>query len=263
MTHVENMVCNNMHLFHDNVFEYVNASQYGADHSNVVEFYGESNEANYFYNNVFRHNGLVATMGVNIWQIPTPGFTDIDFNNLVYDTVSSGNFWNTGSHSGGDGHINFFNNTIQSGSTIACGTSLEMNCSIAQNNHFIGAGSPFQYPPTTETADLLQTSAQATAAGYTAGNQYSPQSAGAPTVGAGTAWSAICTGISDANAASACMKSTTLSCSYTGAGNLTCPGQTVVSRSLSAWDIGAYAGAGTSNAGVQPPTGLTAVVQAP
>ena len=266
MTYVGGNNCNNMHLVHDTVIEYANEdgsvalSTSIADHGDTWQFYGEANSNNYFYNNVVRHIGTVAGIGINIIFEPKAGYTDTVFNNLIYD-VTSGNFL-TVSPSGSGGNVRLINNTFQmyaSLSSIKCvGAGA---CSLSQNNHFVTdataytSGSIYN-APTTTTTDLLQTTSAATAAGYTSSSQYTPSTGTSPTVGVGTSWASSCAGLTDAGAATACASATTLACTYVlGSGLLNCPGQQAVARS-SPSDIGAY-----SYSGLAAPTGLSATVR--
>jgi len=253
--------CNNMHLNHDNVTEYNNEdNSNGVDHGDTWQFYGEAHSNNYFYNNVIRHSGNLAGIGINVIFEPMSGYTDVAFNNIFYD-INSGNFLLVNGVNGGK--IQLINNTFQtpSGGAINCANN---GCVLSQNNHYItqtgSAGSQYSgaQNPTTQTADLIESVSAASAAGYTSSNQYAPTSSKSPTVQAGTSVSSICSGLTDTGAAAACIMGTNLACSYTlGSGVLVCPGQASMSRT-SPPDIGAYVFNGSS---LQPPTNLSATVQ--
>jgi len=253
--------CNNMHLVHDTVIEYNNEdNSNGVDHGDTWQFFGEAQSNNYFYNNVVRHSGNLAGIGINVIFEPSSGYTDTAFNNLFYD-VKSGNFLSVNGQNGGN--IQFINNTYQisSGTAVNC---VNNGCLLSENNHYITAagtaGSQYNgaQTPRTQTGDLVESLSAANTAGYTSSNQYAPSSSTSPTVHTGTNWISACSSLTDSNAAAACASGTNLACSYTlGSGVLNCPGQPATSRT-STPDIGAYV---YGNSGLQPPTNLSASVK--
>jgi hypothetical protein len=249
LTHVANLVCNNPHAFHDNVFEYFNESLASEDHGNVFEFNGESNEINFIYNNVVRHIGTISTVGVNVWIQPSTG--TYVYNNLFYDINVAGN--NYLNNTTGAGPAYFYNNTMQ---RSGGGTMVE-NAAQSFNNLWITDGSPFKNQPPSSGNNVTLTNAAATAAGYTASNQYAPPASNSATVGAGKNQSGSCS----AAGASLC-SDTTLGVGYdTSTHQVIIPARNPIARSSSgSWDVGVFNFGATTSGAPQPPTGLSAIV---
>jgi hypothetical protein len=249
ITHVVNFVCNNPHTFHDNVFEYVNESLGVEDHGNTVEFNSESNEINFFYNNVIRHIGTISTIGVNVWISPSVG--TYVYNNLLYDiNVAGNNYFNNTS---GNGPAYFYDNTMQ---RPGSGTMIE-NSAQAFNNLWITDGSVYINAPGSAVANITLTNAAASAAGYSASNQYAPPNSNSTTVGAGKNLSSSCSA-----AGTALCSDTTVAVGYdTSTHQVIIPARSPISRpSSGSWDVGAFNFGGATSGTPQPPTGLTLAV---
>jgi hypothetical protein len=244
------VVCNNMHLVHDNLFEYVDENSDGSGHGNVFESNSESNQINSFYNNVIRHIGTLAAIGVNVWLYPYS--TDYIFNNLLYDIVAGTNYWDANTGSSTSWYL--FNNTFQVGSASRMVFN-QNNTPVmySYNNHYItdyGTSESSVFAVTTNLTysnDIIQSNSTANGQGYTSseGYAYSPASGSAATVGAGTNKQSYCTALSSAglsDAATACQSDTRYACTYNSSNHtVTCPARTVVARpSSGAWGVGAY-----------------------
>jgi hypothetical protein len=249
ITHVANCVCNNPHNFHDNVFEYVNESLASEDHGNTFEFNGESDEINFIYNNVVRHIGTIATVGVNVWIQPTVG--TYVYNNLFYDISVAGNNYLNNVSSAGPAY--FYNNTMQ---RSGGGTMIE-NAAQAFNNLWITDGSVFANAPGSSGNNITFTNAAASAAGYVSGNQYAPPAPNSATVGAGKNLTSSC----PAAGAFLC-SDTTLAVGYdTSTHQVIIPARSPIARpSSGSWDIGAFNFGGATSGVPQAPSGLTVTV---
>jgi hypothetical protein len=277
-------VVGQLHLFHDNLYEYF----YENGHSNVLESMAETAGANAVYNNVFRHletagvvgcgsgNNPPCSGGVGLWPLPASGTTDYFFNNLMYD-VGSMEVFNIGNHGSTLGNYTVFNNTFQTNvNQPVFGCQYLSGGSLADvNNHFIDNGTQYSSPCNnkTTTTPLLQTNAQADSNisvhfdQYTASEPqgYSPVVSTNSTVIAGTnVYSSMCGALGAAGltaAQTACESNTTYACSYAGNGAApVCPAGTLNARPPSGvWDVGAYE-FNSQNPPPNPPTGLTAVV---
>ncbi len=222
----QGLVCDNGHLFYNNLIEYIYESTKPGEHSNGLEYNSMSIAAgtNLVYDNIVRH----CTTAVTTWIVPEPGMTTYVYNNLLYDNAQQ-SMDVSGEGSGApSGTAYFINNTIESGVEPAFGGvgGLTTGTNYLWNNHCINtAGTCANGANQTNLTNLMETQAQAAAAGYTAANLYAPTSASSPTVGQGTNESSYFT--------------------------LDRPG---VSRPLSgAWDIGAYQ---YITIGPPPPTGV-------
>jgi hypothetical protein len=235
-------VCNNMHTFHDNLIEYISESSDGQTHSNGFEFNSEWPGTNTIYNNLIRH----ITAAVGGWVNPSQ--VDYHYNNVVYDTVGQG--WDVDPTGGGTA-MYFYNNTIEGGGVGSSGAWE----GVLNNNVFINGG--VTGTPTSNQNAINWTTAQATSAGFTSGNNYAPTSAN-------------CNGVtpcpigSGANLTSSCSSQpslchdTTNACTYSVATHsVSCPSRTTNTRpTTGAWDSDAYLyQVGNRPA---PPTGLTA-----
>ena len=258
-----------VHVMHDNLWEFY----YENGHSNLWED-AETSPIAAIYNNVFRH--LVGKLV--IWPGPTgSGDSSYVFNNVFYD-VSTSQYFDYGNLGVGtnSGRYFVFNNTFQSnGSTstvIACAAS--GNLFNNTNNHFIDDVSAYPSSCTgmTNTSPILMSNSTATNDGYTSSQTYaySPTAGASPTVQAGTnEYSGYCStvlGSSDSliqAAGTACRSDTTYAVSYNASNHtVSASTKTVVSRPTSgAWDVGAYQYSASRSQSVQPPTGLTVMVQ--
>jgi hypothetical protein len=270
---------NGFHIWNDNLLEHWYCPGDSNAHPNLLESNGDAPGMNALYNNVFRN--IITDSGscpvnsiVGIWLLPPVGSTDYLFNNVFYNTPTSGiEYINISNHSNPTGTQILFNNTFEDAQTNMFGGCFgAANPYTAANNHYIfNSASPYDpscaYAQTTLT-NLLMTHATATTDGYTAAQTfaYSPTAANSPTVGAATNEQSFCTALSTAGlsaAATACRSDTTYGVSYNAANHTAVyPARTTVARpASSAWDRGAYQSGGTQVSGPNPPTGLVASVQ--
>jgi hypothetical protein len=253
------LVDGGIHLFHDNLLEHVGPSYTSGKHTNM--FYVTSGPSNgtIVYNNIFRHIPDAQTVVIQI--DPCNGGTDLFYNNLVYDTPGS-NVVNIAVNdvcaAWSGSSFKMFNNTVQSGAGPCTsigkpGTSSPSFASqIVENNHCINdAGVVYTTSlgtNPTSTTNTLQTTAAATAAGYTSSQTYaySPTSAGSTTVGVGTDLTASCSG----DLAVLC-NDTTYGATYNATTHVVTTGARTANPrpSSGAWDTGAYEFAGGSNNG--------------
>jgi hypothetical protein len=249
-------VTNNTRFFHDNLIEFIDESGDGVKHSNGWELNGSNTDLDW-YNNVVRHIGTVATIGVNLWF--NPAGTLRAYNNVVYDIhMAGGNYWDVA----GNGPEIIYNNTLEGG-PIANNTFQPPITS--RNNHFIGctgvSGGCFLSASNVNDANsVFQTESVANAQGYVAANNFGPTAATNATVGAGT----NLTSVGCSTFAGIC-QDTTLGVGYDSVNHVVIvPGRTPNARPASgAWDAGAYFFGGTPVTGSNPPsppTGLSAVV---
>lgn len=122
----------------------------------------------------------------------TGNCTNYSYNNVIWN-VGRGPF--EGDARNGVTVINAWNNTIAGPGTAMAftGTVGGQNCYLyATNNHVINCGGVSENWTAAFTANSLQQStAQATAAGYTVGNFYAPTAANSPTVDQGVSESAL------------------------------------------------------------------------
>jgi hypothetical protein len=207
------------------------------------------------------------------------GVTTYVFNNILFAGTGTGAGTGEGLQFGQkSGGMSFyaFNNTIEGKINLydANGSSV----SHAINNHCIGTTDCVNNETgwtSTETTNLPQ--CLGTGAGcsnadasshfdqYTDSQTYadSPVASTNSTVGAGTDEASLCSTISGLNAAAAtaCLSSTSYTCSYNTTNHtVSCPGLAPNARPASAaWDIGAYL-YNTGDSPPNPPSGLTAVV---
>ncbi len=178
-------ICNNTHLFYNNLFEYITESSDPAEHSNGFEFnsmWAGGSAPNLVYNNTVRHMQTAVTTWVN----PNTALPTYFYNNLLYDLLQEPvNI--CGGAECTDGTIYIFNNTVES----AAATPFVLDTASAPtfvNNHCIdtvGACTGGTATPTALT-NLIETETAAAAAGYMEANKYAPTASGSPTVGQGT-----------------------------------------------------------------------------
>jgi hypothetical protein len=204
------------HLFHDNLFENIYYSDGPGAHSNGFEFNAEATGNNYVYNNVIR-NFQDSSAIVKVWLCPNA--STYYYNNIMYGVGASGNTFDVSGNYGPcnnvSGVVYAYNNTfVGAGTTLSSGPRTHY-----VNNHFID--SAIAGTPDEDSHNLSQTSAQATAQGYTLSNMYAPANGSGGTVNAGVDKSSVfTTGISPSN--------------------ITWPGPSVGTRPSGSWDIGAY-----------------------
>ena len=266
------------HIWHDNLLEnwFGTGDQFA--HGNLWEEVGETPGANAVYNNVFRHT--LSTAMVGIWANPPVGNTIYFFNNVFYDlNPANGNWFNVGAHGASEprGTYVVFNNTFENPNNtpmMTCASAPNVFTLIATNNHYITDAVTQYYPACaahdTLTTELLMTHAAATAAGYTASQNfaYSPIASSTPSVGTGTNKQSYCTtllGSSDPllqAAGTACQSDSGYACAYNATNHtVTCPTRTPEVRPASAaWNRGAYQFGGTQASAPTPPKDLTAVI---
>jgi hypothetical protein len=273
------VVINNMHVFHDNLIEYIASEGDGVAHSNGFEFNDEFQAANAIYNNVIRHmwRGGLDCGEVSGWE--SPHSTDYVFNNLQYDNPCGGiNYWNLEIGLSGDAGwtANVFNNTfiISADNPVIAGPPGGTTVNFLNNQCVTpSGGTPAQcssYQGTENyTGSINQSSASAALQGYTASQAfaYSPPALSGATVGKGSNQMSLCsalTGSGDALlqvAGIACQSDTRYACTYNSSNyTVTCPSRTAMGRpSATAWDVGTYQFS-TVATGPNPPSGLIATV---
>jgi hypothetical protein len=274
------IVTGNCHTVHDNLWEYIYNTYSGVpnpQHPNLMNCLGGvTGDPLYFYNNVIRHTYINENFYLPVRT------TAYIFNNVMYDNMNSvfgvlaaGCFRiNAVSNSAASQNVYIYNNTLGDAScqfifanANAPLTSFNGTGNF-ENNHFIGF-SPATLPSiyiinsgvTASIHDngneIFQTTAVATAQGYTASNEYSPASASGATVGSGTNLSTSCTTFStDSELCGG--TSDGVAIQDTDGGEVSnFPAITMIPRQTS-WDAGAYQfGASLPT----PPTGLSAQVQ--
>ncbi len=176
------VICNNMHTFHDNLFEYIYNSTSPGTHSNVFEFNGEFTGSNYVFKNIVRHVYTPVTVWVN------PNATDYYFNNVIYDALQQ--VWDSGTmdFSPVIGQFFMYNNTFADvNKNYPSPVELYYPRSYLINNHFINdVRISSSVPADHQSNNLIQTETQANAQGYNAANGYAPTNPSGSTVDAGT-----------------------------------------------------------------------------
>jgi hypothetical protein len=211
------------------------------------------------YNNI-QYN---INEGVSIWFMPTT--VGYDFNNVRWLNANSTNCVMMGGSAQGSGlpttTMYYLNDTFVGPCNIRAlnnsSDPLWHGTAYFENDQFIGYGTPGTLPNvhsadsgTTPTwtdngAELFQSSATATAQGYTAANQYAPTSGGSSILAGNNLTStcstipALCSGIGSVSEASG-----------SGGKIAVYPANTVNARSSGVWDVGAY------QYGVSPPQNL-------
>ena len=283
LQYVENIADNiSASVVYDNYFGTVVNSFAASQHQNVLSIGSPDNGQNYqfIYNNVF--TGTTFSGGVvKLWldQFATVPVVGYAFNNVIYDN-SPGNLINQGHGLANTDYStwNFFNNTVECGMDSDLGACISDAGAVATshavfnslNNYWVSGSSPAvscTYYTCSETTDLLQSLSTANGQGYTSGEAFafSPTSAAAASVGAGTNEQSLCTTIAGLNAAAgiACQSDTSYGCGYNQTNHtVSCPARTAIARpTTGAWDVGAYeytSGGGTPTPGTPTvPTGLS------
>ncbi len=272
------MVTTNTYTVHDSIFEYLYPSFQGggsAQHPNVInEVTNVAGSNTYFYNNIVRHTYVTEDIYLAV------GNTAYFFNNVFYDNmnvaglggVPSGCVRFNAVSSSGSQTAYIANNTIDTGCQInfdKVNSPLQPwnGTAFFQNNHFIGFSNlNSAYVCNTTGActitdkgnEVFQTESAANAQGYTSGNNYAPTTSTGATVGTGSSLSSSCTIYSsDSELCKGTLNVDEISGSGGEIANF--PGNPIVARQSTSWDAGAYQFATTTQ--VNPPTGLTAVVQ--
>jgi hypothetical protein len=278
--HQAQIVVNEYHDWHDNVWQNYYPTGDGVAHGNAFEANSDApgcdadgncqpiTPFNVFYNNVMGHNSTGTFGTVKLWFCPNSSAAEYQFNNIIYDQggannwdFATGGFNCTASNAG----IYLFNNTVDLpfGSTINC-----VGNEIATNNHIItDSGTGFGSGPCTISNSTVMSHIAAIADGYmaagtgTSGNNNnitcaddtapcSPVSGSAPTaVAIGANKQAYCSALLNSSepmiqrAGLACQHGTTAGCVYdTSTRSVTCrPAQAEVGRPLSGnWNSGSY-----------------------
>ncbi len=254
----------NFNVVHDNLVEH-DVLSYAGDHCNLVFiFHPASGSRLLAYNNVVRHSGCPG--GMAFWLNGNAGCvncTTYAFNNVLYD-IDNG-ILAIGAHpsSGNTGTYYIYNNTVMSngGAGMGNGEASPRSTTHYANNHCINAGTFCDGTGTTcinDGGNLLQTTAQAASAGYTAGETYafSPASAGSPTVSAGINLTSLCDSLPDL------CNDATFAVGYDSVNHrVIAPARTPKARpSTGAWDAGAYeyAGSGIRRMDMAPQDGFPA-----
>jgi len=275
------VVCNNNHVFHDNLIEYLTHSGDGQSHANGTEFNTESpGVTNVFYNNVYRHfqAGGVGCGNVIVWR--TPQVMDYAFNNVIYDqnaSCNNSNYWDlvTSNQGGADGWTdNEFNNTwVLSANgpvnNVTMNGSATVNMSntlcIAPNGASLSSCMKINGSANYVT-NVNQSPAAASGQGSTAQELFAYSSTtGATALGNGTNQQSYCAALLGSSdpllqaAGTACQSDTGYACTYNASNNTAnCPSRTVIARPpSSAWTVGAYE---LPTSGPLSPSSLKAIV---
>jgi hypothetical protein len=256
---------------HDNIFHLMFEPNVGGTHGNIMEWSpatGGYPSSTYFYNNLM--NTTNEGEGIDMY----PGSASSSkyayvFNNISYlyrvqyssgyvnGTDGSNCYMTEGDATGGPGLTYHFNNTTDS----PCAWVGERGSPsiTGQNNHLIGytaftgsASTTFASTGSTSGTvtdngnEVIQTESVANGQGYVPGNNYAPTSSGNATVHAGANLSSLCSGMDNAEAATACTYG------YAGV-TYNSTTHTVTANTPNArgttWDAGAYQFSGSSGAG--------------
>ena len=282
-----NIVCNNAHIWHDDLVEHVNQSGDGVSHGNGAEFNVEAPSNNAFYNLVFRHLWYTGANEVTWWETPNPGFTDYTFNFLIYDVCpasntsgcgANGNFFDVtnGLGTSSAGTLNAFNMTWVPTFSNATGGPTSGTVNWINNLCIIPGGTSASscYSGGAGTINYLTNKVQDTSAaagqGYTSSEiyAYSPTAASNTTVGTGTNEEGLCSALLGSAdpllqaAGAACQSDTTYACNYsTSTHSVSCPARAAATRPASGdWDVGTYQLSGApaqTGPQVQPPQAPT------
>jgi len=244
----------NVHLLHDNLFEYVYESYDPADHGAVAEvFPGAGNVGNaYWYNNMVRHTDIGETFQTMTWH----GAATYMFNNVFYDIGNGGNCIYVEQFDATSTNFYFYNNTVD-------GNSCRMRISgtqqqpfngtmFFQNNHFIGVpgnvlsgfyviNSGAVATITDNGSEVFQTAATASSQGYVAASNYTPVNGAGSTIGVGTNLTSFCSTFSADR--TLCFGTSGGVSEQTGNGGqiVTYPAIPIIARPpIGVWDAGAY-----------------------
>lgn len=231
-------------VVHDNLVEH-DVLSYAGDHCNLIFiFHPASGTHLVAYNNVVRHSGCAG--GMAFWLNGNAGCdacTTYAFNNVLYD-IDNG-IMAIGAHpsSGNTGTYYIYNNTIVSngGACMGNGEASPRSITHYANNHCINVNSYCDVTGTTginDSGNVMQTTAKATADGYTSseGYAYSPAAAGNATVGAGINLTSLCASMPDL------CNDATYAVGYDSVNHrVIAPARTPKARpATGAWDAGAY-----------------------
>jgi hypothetical protein len=157
----------------------INPSFNPGTHENSWETTGVTYSPGHFFTNniVFNPTGVSSLIG------PQPGPYYI-WNNIFYNETAGPPIGLDGRGGRSDQTCYVFNNTfVGDANPVADNSKPNWGTLIAKNNHFIGANlSKSNINNLTSSNNLVQTVAQAAAAGYTQANLYKPTSSSSPTV---------------------------------------------------------------------------------
>jgi len=259
---------------HDNLYEQMYESFDPASHGDIDFTYGNTGACPYiaFYNNTIRNN----TIGQDISLDAPSGGTLYIFNNFFGAAGNSVNCLMFQNVDTANTAVYVTNNTFEApctaGNVSNNGNMTYFHGTIRyQNNHFIGyncspvSASCITYPGSNpyvtfsdDGGQVYQSVATANSQGYTSSNNYQPTSTSGATYHAGANLTSLCATFSSDS--TLCFGTTGGVTNTAGSGNIPTYYVTLPPARESTWDSGAYQYALTGS-GIQPPTGLTALVQ--
>lgn len=259
---------------HDNLYEQMYESWDGSSHGDIDFVYNNYGACPYiaFYNNIVRQD----TIGQSIALSAPSGGTIYLFNNI---------FWSNGNPTN---CVVFTNQDSNTATAYVTNNTFDAPCTVGNtqnnnnlqyfrgtihyaNNHFIGYSSPslssvyaLGSNPYVSVADdggnVFQSEATANSEGYVPSNNYQPTSTTGATYHTGADLGSSCAIYSSDSAL--CNGSTGGVTDTAGTGGKPSPYIASVPARGTTWDAGAYQYANqTGGTGVNPPTGLTALVQ--
>jgi hypothetical protein len=257
-------VCNDTLVFAGNNVQYSYEPADPALHGNVMEWlgYGPSGAgAMYIYNNLIANVTNGETIDINVAS------TAYVFNNVYFNNGNPANCFMDESANGATVTVYHFNETLDNPCTLRIFNTFVGNWHAA-NMHFIGYSSSLSSVYNNNAGGaaniiddgghVFQSESQANSQGYTASNNYAPNSSGDATIGAGSNLTSRCNSMSYAPAANAC-KAGFAAVTYDATNHVANASNVVPRPSTGNWDAGAYS-FGTAVV-VNPPSGLTATVQ--
>ncbi|HUO15598.1 MAG TPA: hypothetical protein VMX38_11480 [Verrucomicrobiae bacterium] len=277
--HVSNgLECTDPRIVIGNLFEYIFEPSFGGRHGNVIESLGGSpgNTCEYI-GNLTRYNN-----NGEIWDLDCA--TGFIFNNVWFQTgAGNGNLILQPPGSSDVPVLTqyFFANNTADASTQAYaypgnGASAYWapgSTIVIENQHMIGVSSVFGSSPwfschspssCTETdigGEVIMSSSAATAAGYSASNNFAPTSSSSPTVGQGINMTSQClTYSSDSELCSGTAGAVQVQVGWGGEVAFY-PGIAMPNARGSSWDAGAFQYSASTSGQPLAPTGLTAAIQ--
>jgi hypothetical protein len=250
-------VCNNMHIWHDDLIEYIRESADGVSHSNGFEFNNEwsatAGAPNYVYNVVERN----VTAAVTGWVCPHYG--DVYWNIVSYKNSAQPWDVDTGC---GNPNVYFYNSVFADEGTVGNTTSSSWNGNF-QNVLFVNSGISGRTNGTVANT-ITMTDAEATTAGFTPDSVYAYQPQSDTCNGQTSPTCPIKNGmnLTDVWPSGFVTNDASYACTYdTTFHSVSCPARASLTRpSTGNWDVGAYQFGTTTSSSPQPPTGLTVVV---
>ena len=245
------------------------AEGFSPQHGNVIETTGVigSGTVTFLIHDNYTHN----IYGVEALQIGNPNEIDYVWNNIIdADPVANGP--QIPQNTNGAGPVYIWNNTIRyaAGCARVGQHSTSFTALQIQNNHCINdamidlgivSGSISRM---VNSNDVVMSNATATSQGFTSSQSYpfSTTSQTDNTVGAHANLTSTTPGCGTPGLAALCSDTTGYATRQTINGVVTAvPGSRKTNSRGSAWNAGAYQYNAASQASVNPPTGLTAVVQ--